>query len=553
MAKGNMLLGQARGSVGDLTFSRSNGKQVIRAKASQVRNPQSDGQVLQRTLLNTISQAYSKMIAIVDHSYEGFKVGQDQMAQFMKVNLRALRARVSAYQQSTGVLSGIYAFTPIGSKDLSINPYIMSMGTLPGIAITNIDLSNESDQCAVVTLPGISEEPTYADIITAFGLKKGDQVTFVTLNYDATNGSTFNYARVILEPVNDDLTDAELTSAFIVDGEINLPNDRNEGVFARLSAGNGTIRFSVGSAIPVAACVIVSRQNTDGEWLRSNATLSVVDDLASYGQYDLLSAMNAFYSGGVFLESNYYLNNAIAGITESATAGSTAMSLVSVYASGSGFKTYGQTVSMSGASFPTIAVNIQNYNADQTPIFVMSPRTLTVGSEFTAESGDLQMPLTGNSNTFNPTGVSGTTYKGYFVWNGIVKSRHGAVVWTEASTAPTVSALTVGGNSLLDPDGTAPTISINEAQAVSITVDNYSDLNSPILVAMSQGIAKGTDVSSQSKRQQLSLTGSTTTGSWTGTTIGAFQCYIIEDNVVTAVLGKYTAADMSEPGGSGEG
>ena len=39
MAKGNMLLGFSRGSVGDLTFYRRNSQQVTRARARVVKNP----------------------------------------------------------------------------------------------------------------------------------------------------------------------------------------------------------------------------------------------------------------------------------------------------------------------------------------------------------------------------------------------------------------------------------------------------------------------------------------------------------------------------------
>ena len=71
MAKGNMLLGQAVGSLGDITFSRVNGKQVIKSKPSVVKNPQTEAQLIQRILMNTVIQAYSKMSEICDHSFEG--------------------------------------------------------------------------------------------------------------------------------------------------------------------------------------------------------------------------------------------------------------------------------------------------------------------------------------------------------------------------------------------------------------------------------------------------------------------------------------------------
>ena len=91
MSKGNMLLGHARGKVGSLVFSRANGKQIVRAKADVVANPQTEAQVIQRIMLNTVAQAYSKMASICDHSFQGVQKGAKSMSYFMKVNLNKLR------------------------------------------------------------------------------------------------------------------------------------------------------------------------------------------------------------------------------------------------------------------------------------------------------------------------------------------------------------------------------------------------------------------------------------------------------------------------------
>ena len=62
-----MLLGKARGSVGDLTFSVLNSEQITRAKAKSVKNPRTDAQMIQRLLMSTTVHAYSGMQEIVDH------------------------------------------------------------------------------------------------------------------------------------------------------------------------------------------------------------------------------------------------------------------------------------------------------------------------------------------------------------------------------------------------------------------------------------------------------------------------------------------------------
>lgn len=95
MAKGNLFLGLGRGSVGDVTFYRKNGEQISRVHTKSVRNPNTDGQLIQRAILATISKAYAAGSAIFDHSFEGCSVGAESQAKFQKENLRLLRAAVS--------------------------------------------------------------------------------------------------------------------------------------------------------------------------------------------------------------------------------------------------------------------------------------------------------------------------------------------------------------------------------------------------------------------------------------------------------------------------
>lgn len=50
MGKGNFILGYGSGSIGDVTFARSKGQQVVRARNRKPNNPRSRAQMLQRTL-----------------------------------------------------------------------------------------------------------------------------------------------------------------------------------------------------------------------------------------------------------------------------------------------------------------------------------------------------------------------------------------------------------------------------------------------------------------------------------------------------------------------
>lgn len=295
MAKGNMLLGQAIGSVGSLTFSRSNGKQIIKAKPEQVKNPQSKAQMIQRIILNTIAQAYSKMSAITDHSFEGIPAGQQSMSYFMKRNLALLRYELS---EIGDLNASAPCFVPLGNNGMASNSYIIAKGNLPEIIPT-------------VGTGGVTialSANTYEAVLAATGMSRGEQLTIVTVSGDELTQQRFNYSRIILDPVDAQGVAQDLSVAFIADGAINCPNSRNENTGHTYDFSDGEFEVSVlGSDINMAAC-IASRQKENGEWLRSNAALILADG-ASVG-YTMQDALDAFAAGGLDVESSRYLNNA---------------------------------------------------------------------------------------------------------------------------------------------------------------------------------------------------------------------------------------------------
>lgn len=91
MAKGNLFLGMAHGSIGDTTFYRLNGQQVSRVRNRVVANPKTEAQQLQRAIASTVGQAYKAGKAIFDHSFEGKRVPSGSADVFRSVNMRQLR------------------------------------------------------------------------------------------------------------------------------------------------------------------------------------------------------------------------------------------------------------------------------------------------------------------------------------------------------------------------------------------------------------------------------------------------------------------------------
>lgn len=308
MSKGNMLLGHARGKVGDLVFSRTNGQQVVRARASVVKNPQTEAQMIQRILLNTVIQAYSRMSEICDHSFEGIPVGQQSMGVFMRRNLAQLRQYVADGVNVLGyTFDDLYAFAPLGTNEFTMNPFIISAGSLPSVTITDISALNG----AKVAIVAAGATLTYEDVITSLGLQRGDQLTFISQEAWTDRRAAFNYARVILDPRDANGAALPLTTAFLNGSAINMPNPRNEGAEITYAYANGSLTFNRSDNAQFGAAVIVSRQKSDGSWLRSNTAITLVDGVAQLvNSRSLQECLDLFTAGSIDTVNPLYLNNA---------------------------------------------------------------------------------------------------------------------------------------------------------------------------------------------------------------------------------------------------
>lgn len=413
MAKGNMLLGHARGKVGDLVFSRQNGQQVTRARAAVVSNPQTTAQMVQRILMNTVSQAYSKMSAIVDHSFEGLKKGQPSMSYFVKTNLAMLRQKVANWQAQGHDFSGIGYFTQLKSNYYAPNEYIIAKGQLPEIGV-----DSDFFGLMVGTSIALTNGATYADVLAATGLQRGDQITFIGFVGEVTAPS-FKFARVILDPHNADGTPAELTSAFIANGAINLPSPKNEGEL-NVAITDGALQFGFGINC-FSAAVIVSRKKADGTWMRSNAKLTVAPAIGWIDGMGMQDCLDAILAGSIDTDNPLYLNNAG---TTGASSGSapvepTDREITAVSVDGTALEAGAHNTSF--PSHPTGNVTgtlTGNKTSQKIVAFYGAEAVPTVGSEYSGSMKEMTISGTQFSGTINWGSGLDTVYCGFLVLEG---------------------------------------------------------------------------------------------------------------------------------------
>ena len=255
MAKSKGFFGLRSGSTKNFTFSELNGTQITKERVYKVKNPRTMNQMRQRMLMATIGAAYSYLKVIADHSFEGKTVGQQNMSEFMRLNLNKFR---DASKTDTAA----YAFNSY--KDKLINPmrYILSKGSLPELAFA-VNAQNQIEmQFNVETIA------TAKDVYDAMGIQEGDLVTFVWVNGQASllkNVFTYTPERLNIVRLYADKV-----------GAITNPHDaftfdaNHSDLDINVTFGSGVLKLA--STEANFGAVILSRKSGN-VWLRSNSTM----------------------------------------------------------------------------------------------------------------------------------------------------------------------------------------------------------------------------------------------------------------------------------------
>lgn len=329
MSKGNLFLGFARKSVGDVTFYRAHGEQIARARNRNPKNPRTSLQLCQRVLMRTASQAYSLFQPIADHSFQGREVGTANQSRFIQLNVQAMREQLVVagdYQNPDNLpFSEEVNFSGRLTPGAVIRPYIIAEGSLPSPVVKFADDSGNRPAFLFANFPPKSlDDMSYDEFIAVMGLERGDQLTFVWGFFnDSASGLDYvltdvAYARVILEPA-----DGDFAGKFIQTTQVRSPNAANSG-YVQFEAYDTGSTYLGGIAIPdggtapggthvyVSFGMIVSRK-VGGQWLRSNSKMVLrpySGGTGAVGDYDQWELGDAIMSFMTEQQSSLYLNQA---------------------------------------------------------------------------------------------------------------------------------------------------------------------------------------------------------------------------------------------------
>lgn len=171
MAKGNMLLGYAKGKVGSLVYSRLRGEQITRAYNAKPANPRSESQQLQRTKLANLVNFYRRGRSLLNHSFTNKKENQSSYNAFVSRNINVNAVRLTKGEAAA-------AMSVVG-------PFTISDGVLPPIQINGGGV-NAVTNIAVGSLVIAEETTTVAQLSAAIinnnaEWMEGDQLTYVSV------------------------------------------------------------------------------------------------------------------------------------------------------------------------------------------------------------------------------------------------------------------------------------------------------------------------------------------------------------------------------------
>lgn len=243
MAKGNLFLGTAARSVGDVVMYRREGSQVSRVRVRKIANPKTDAQCEQRAFMSAVVKFYQPLANVLDRSWQGLSRAKSY-AKFLKTNAGIVRAAGYYLPKDSG-------FFPL--------PLQLSNGTLPSVPY-NYD---DEDKTFFITIPHVaSTGTTIGDISTdlvAAGFQNGDVITVIAAVGKENDAKRYPVALQFAIDINS----TDLLSTISVSG-INLDLDGDVNRW-KISTNGTSIR---------GGAVIVAR-NVDGVWKRSTDSLKV--------------------------------------------------------------------------------------------------------------------------------------------------------------------------------------------------------------------------------------------------------------------------------------
>ena len=293
MAKSKSFFGLRKGSTKSMTFSTLNGQQVTKDRVSEVRNPKTSGQAVQRMKLAPAQKFYEAFEDVLNHSWQGVEYGNKSRQKFMA---EALKQNGGPY-----VVKGFPTLVP--------GTYPIAKGSLAKVNITEFI---QSSICTTSLYMADTNLHTYAEMVNAIiannaGFEIGDKLSFV---YVIINESTNSYSAVKKQLLLKDTLAAdesddrdELVSRMNINAEFFLGFDMSDEPFD--------------TAMGTACAMAIIHSRGEGSSAKRSDTRMTLDDsqyAKFYSDAAYTLALASYQSeSGVPVSDDWYLNSFAAG------------------------------------------------------------------------------------------------------------------------------------------------------------------------------------------------------------------------------------------------
>ena len=328
MARINGLIGtNLTGSAGKLTFTMVNGQNIMKQKATVVKNPRTFAQQTQRMKFNSVTNAYSRTQSITNHSFTGIAYGAQSMNYFKS--------------KASPIIANGNSFAARGTEiiPLGIDGIVISKGNLSGQLLQAPGYSTIDELPRHMYIGGDvkvnATTTTVAQLLGYLGLKKGQQFTYIGIGSGAAGGygALLNVGPNKVQPIKQ----KTVTASFVIkttaaDTALAFVATEDAGIFTLNPAVIDTensqgyeklhwdttylltnltnIQHDDCMATDYEACIISEQVN--GVWDRSNEVLNPTYNMLIHGivgtqelTFDAETVMNTYNPA-----SPYYLNNA---------------------------------------------------------------------------------------------------------------------------------------------------------------------------------------------------------------------------------------------------
>ena len=258
MAKGNMLLGYSRGSVGDVTFSRVKGQQVQRARNRNPLNPKTPSQMWQRAKLASALNMYKlTRSGVYDFAFEDRTSRESDYNAYMRHNIaRIVPLRKSS--ASAGMMPPASVIMSVGSLDsIDIEVDDNGDGYIMGADLVDTSLeASDIPSSGTLTVAGL-----YDILHRVYGMQEGDVVSVICyyvkeVDYSDTNPWVAVNGSQLVCQTSQEVLSATDTDA--VSDAFNITKDAAPGDVAMIVAPTLSDYVCAGIA------VIWSRPSSDG-------------------------------------------------------------------------------------------------------------------------------------------------------------------------------------------------------------------------------------------------------------------------------------------------